>query len=305
MKIAKKRVEEILTILLEYTVMNFSREIRFTEERDEMDAIAVGINSLGEELSHRMDELERKNKELEEKQKQMERKNKELEQIAFIAAHDLREPLVLIKSFSEKLKFDYKGKLDGTADLYIDYIHNSSMRMDLLMEGLLQYTHIRNVPFTKMVSLNDILQRVLEREKENIEKLKANIQADELPVVKADPEEMALLYAHLFSNALKFCHPQRTPEIKLEVKDTAENWQFCIRDNGIGIDKQYHEKIFQIFRQLNPRDKYTGIGLGLPYCRKVIEKHGGSIWLESSLDEGSMFYFTLPKNDYEKGEKVE
>jgi PAS domain S-box-containing protein len=242
-------------------------------------------------------EIREANVTLEKKVKQrtaeLESKNKELEQFAYVASHDLQEPLRTTSSFVELLRKQYYGKLDDNADRYIDYVIQASDRMKTLIKDLLDYSRIGREKKFEPVDCNLVFAAVMADLTKVIKENQAVITAGDLPVVNAFPTELKLLFQNLISNSIKFQKPGIAPHI--EISTTRENghWHFQFRDNGIGIEKQYQQRIFIIFQRLHNRSQYEGSGIGLAHCKKIVELHGGTIWVESEAGKGSTFHFTL------------
>jgi|GEM_PF-6479547 len=219
--------------------------------------------------------------------------NKELEQFAYIASHDLQEPLQTLVTVSALIKKEYAGKLDGQGDTYIGFISQSAKRMQDLVWGLLDYSRVGKSAPLKVVDCNLLLKGIIAEMSVKVKENNAIITLDHLPVVRGYEEELKQLFAHLIDNALKFKTPNITPEIRIVAKRQADHWLFSIQDNGIGIDVKDQDKIFVIFKRLHNRSEYPGIGIGLPQCKKIVALHGGNIWVESSSGQGSIFYFTI------------
>jgi len=238
-------------------------------------------------------------KQAEEKLKQMlvnlERSNKELEQFAYIASHDLQEPLRMVASFTQLLEKRYKGKLDADADEYIKFAVDGANCMQRLINDLLTYSRIgtREKPF-EPCDCQSVLGQVIVNLKSMIDENHALITNDDLPIIAADETQMVQLFQNLIGNAIKF-RRKEPPRIHVSVAEKTNEWQFSVRDNGIGIDQQYKERIFVIFQRLHSKDEFTGTGIGLAICKKIVERHGGKIWVESEPGKGSIFYFTIPK----------
>ena len=221
------------------------------------------------------------------------RSNAELEQFAYVASHDLQEPLRMVASFLELLAERYKGRLDEKADKYINYAVDGAARMKTLIDGLLRYSRVT----TQARRLEEMEARTaLDEAMANLGRAIAEkgavVTHDDLPTVLADPIQFVQLFQNLIGNALKFC--DGTPRVHVAAERTGEEWVFSVRDNGIGIAPEYRERIFQIFQRLHGRDKYPGTGMGLAICKRVVERHGGRIWVESRPGQGSTFLFTLP-----------
>ncbi len=222
------------------------------------------------------------------------RSNKELEQFAYVASHDLREPLRMVSSFSELLQKRYKDKLDNKASEYIGFIVDGSARMQNLIDDLLLYSRVgtKGRPF-EPVAMEAVLQDVVTNLKVSIEETKTKVSHDPLPVVLADVSQMNQVLQNLISNAIKF-RREEPPRIHVSAAKGTKEWTFSVKDNGIGIDPQLFSRLFILFQRLQLREKYPGTGIGLAVARKVVERHGGRIWVESRPGEGSTFFFTIP-----------
>ncbi|MES1198052.1 MAG: ATP-binding protein [Chitinophagaceae bacterium] len=261
------------------------------------NAIMDDIKSKKDELVINNTQLTLTQKDLEIKNKELEEKNKELEQFAYVASHDLQEPLRTTSSFVELLQQQYKGKLDEKADKYLSYITQSSGRMEVLIKDLLDYSRIGQNKELQKIDCNKILQDVLEDLGTAIQETQANIKGDPLPVIWANPTEIKQLFQNLIANAIKFRKKDVNPEIRIFAQDLKGYWEFSCADNGIGISDEHRERIFVIFQRLHTRNEYEGSGIGLAHCKKIVELHGGKIWLKSVLGGGSTFYFTLQQNN--------
>jgi PAS domain S-box-containing protein len=227
---------------------------------------------------------------------ELQRSNKDLEQFAHIASHDLQEPLRMIASFNQLLQLKYADKLDADANEYIRYAVDGSKRMYELLNSLLILSRVNSkaVGFST-VDMNEILNIVIDNLRLTIEDTDAQIHADQLPSINADRNQMIQILQNFIGNALKF--NKGMPIVRILYKDMDKFHSFSVMDNGIGIEEQYYDKIFMIFQRLNITD-YSGTGIGLPVCKRIVERHGGKIWVESKPGEGSVFTFTIPKNLY-------
>jgi PAS domain S-box-containing protein len=232
--------------------------------------------------------------ELERQKQDLTRSNEELQQFAYVASHDLQEPLRMITSYLELLERRYQGRLDERADKFIAYAVDGAGRMQMLIQDLLSYSRVgtRSQPF-KMVDCAAIVGDTLINLRIAIAESDAVITTDPLPLVMGDGIQLTQVFQNLIGNAIKFRRAE-PPQIHISVRETDGNWLFCVQDNGIGIDLKYIDRIFIIFQRLHSRTDYGGTGIGLAVCKKIIERHGGRIWVESDLDQGSRFYFTLP-----------
>lgn len=224
------------------------------------------------------------------------RSNAELEQFAYVASHDLQEPLRAVASCVQLLKKRYEGKLDSRAEEFITHAVEGTKRMQSLITDLLAYSRVgTHAHAFERVECEAVLEEALANLTMAIEESGAVVSHDPLPVVQADGAQLAQLFQNLIGNALKF-RADRRPEIRLAVRPEADGWLFSVADNGIGIEAQYFERVFRVFQRLHTRTRYPGTGIGLAICKKIVERHGGRIWIESQPDQGSTFYFTLPKN---------
>ncbi|MGZ7068870.1 MAG: sensor histidine kinase, partial [Methanobacterium sp.] len=228
---------------------------------------------------------------------ELKRSNDELKQFAYITSHDLQEPLRTISSFTQLLERRYKDQMDSNADEFIEFIVNATKRMQDLIKDLLEYSRVttRGNEFIP-VNTEDILQKTISNLHAAISESEAEITYDELPEVMADHGQMGQLFQNLISNALKFKNPHIPPKIHISARKDAENneYIFNVQDNGIGIEKEYFDRIFTIFQRLHTREEYSGTGIGLSIAKKIVERHGGDLWVESAPGEGSTFYFTIP-----------
>lgn len=233
--------------------------------------------------------------ELKQKSEELIRSNTELEQFAYVASHDLQEPLRMVTSYVQLLSKRYKDKLDQDANDFIGYAVDGSNRMKKLINSLLEYSRINRVKPFETVNLNVLLKDVLHDLQHRISENNAKIIINKMPEVFGDHVLLGQLFLNLIGNALKF-RGERTPEITISCEKNFDEFNFSVKDNGIGIQKEYSEKIFIIFQQLHSKHKYEGTGIGLAICKKIVERHGGKIWIESKVDEGTTFHFTIKDN---------
>lgn len=251
-------------------------------------------NSLQEAQSQLEARVENRTKALQEKTKALELSNKELEQFAYVASHDLQEPLRMIGSFSQLIARRYQKAIDDEMKEYIHYIVDGVSRMQRLIKDLLTFSRVgtRQINF-KMVDSSIILLKCLSNLRYAIEESHALISYDKMPALKIDEVRIMQLLQNLMSNAIKF-RTDRVPKIHIGIEERADEWMFSVSDNGIGIEKEYANKIFMIFQRLH-NTSYPGTGIGLAICKKIVELHGGKIWFESEKNKGTTFYFTIKK----------
>jgi light-regulated signal transduction histidine kinase (bacteriophytochrome) len=222
------------------------------------------------------------------------RSNAELQQFAYIASHDLQEPLRMVTSYLQLLERRYKGKLDDDADDFIHYAVDGAVRMRTLINDLLTYSRIgtRGRAFELTSSMESVTCAIANLEVAIAER-QAVVTYQDLPMVQADPTQLTQLFQNLISNAIKFADAA-VPQVRIHAKPQEQDWLFSVQDNGIGIDPQYAERIFVIFQRLHNRIDYPGTGIGLAICKKIVERHGGRIWVQSESSQGATFYFTIP-----------
>ncbi len=244
-----------------------------------------------EELRLREERLSASNGELE-------RSNAELQQFAYVASHDLQEPLRTITSYTQLLRRRYQGRLDEDADLFIGYAVEGAARMQTLIRDLLTYSRVGARPQALVpTALGTVVAGACANLRAAIDERGATVTYDSLPTVDADPGGLGQLLQNLIGNALKFCPPDRAPHIAIMAhrQDGQDRlWAISVRDNGIGLDPAYAERVFVIFQRLHTREEYAGTGIGLAICKRIVERHGGRIWVESRPGEGATFTFTIP-----------
>ncbi len=238
-------------------------------------------------------EMERAQKEIARTVEELRRSNEELQQFAYIASHDLQEPLRMIASYMQLIGRRYKGKLDKDADEFIAFAVEGANRLQNMIIGLLAYSRvqIKGKPLAEVNSA-EALGDALSHLKIAIEESRALITSDRLPVVGADPVQLVQVFQNLMANAIKF-RREDPPRIHVTAVREGTEWVFSVRDNGMGIAQEYKDRIFNIFQRLHGRE-YPGIGIGLSLCRRIVERHGGRIWFESEAGKGTTFYFTIP-----------
>ncbi|MEO6720630.1 MAG: ATP-binding protein [Ferruginibacter sp.] len=240
-------------------------------------------------------QLQQLNKDLKANAADLSASNQELERFAYVASHDLQEPLRMVTSFLGLLNKKLAGKLDDTTERYIHFALDGAERMNRMILDLLQFSRVGTSKEDLVnVDCNDLLQTVKSIFHLRITESNATLDVKPLPVIKAIQPLMQQLFQNLVGNALKYDDKEK-PVITVGCDELANLWQFYVKDNGIGIDPKFFDKIFVIFQRLHSRSEYSGTGIGLAICKKIVERHGGNIWVESSPGKGSSFYFTIPK----------
>jgi PAS domain S-box-containing protein len=224
----------------------------------------------------------------------LKRSNQELEQFAYIASHDLQEPLRMVIGFLNLLDERYGPQLDDTATRYINFAVDGARRMSQLISDLLDYSRVEHMgPNIQRVDLNRVLASATANLRDSIQESSARIIHDQLPTVPGNATHLTQLFQNLLGNAIKFRREGIPPQIDVGCRRDGDYWLLMVKDNGIGIAPEYRNKIFMIFQRLHSREKYPGTGIGLAICKKIVERHGGNIWIDSNPGEGSTFYFTL------------
>lgn len=243
-------------------------------------------------------ELNQANLDLQELKVKLERSNENLEQFACVASHDLQEPLRMVTSYMALLERRIQNKLDQDSKEFMQFAVDGSSRMQQLINDLLSYSRVttKGKPFEPTNS-EEVFGTVLKNLEAAINESGAKVSHDPLPVVTADGGQITRLFQNLVGNAIQYRDSQKAPEVHVSAQKKGAEWVFSVRDNGIGIDPQYHDRIFGIFQRLHTREQYPGTGIGLAVCKKIVERHGGEIRVESEVGKGSTFYFSLPDSN--------
>jgi signal transduction histidine kinase len=240
------------------------------------------------------DQRRKAEEELAHKVAELARSNAELEQFAYVASHDLQEPLRMIANYTQLLAERYRGKLDETADKYIDYAVGGATRMQALIQDLLKFSRVgRQEIERRTTDCSAVVEQATKNLQAAIQESGAVVKWNGLPVVMADPSQLAQVFQNLIANAIKF-HGPETPLIQIDSEKKDDHWVLTVSDNGIGVPAENWQDIFVIFRRLHTRVEYSGNGIGLSICKKIIERHGGRIWIEAQPNPGTCFKFTLP-----------
>jgi light-regulated signal transduction histidine kinase (bacteriophytochrome) len=260
--------------------------------------LAEVVEQMRRRLADEIHDKERAQQELDAQAADLRRSNSELEQFAYVASHDLQEPLRKVASFCQLLQRRYAPQLDERAGQYIEFAVDGANRMQTLINDLLAFSrvgrlHANHVP----VDLERVLAQTLDSLSLAIEESGAEVTHDPLPTVTGDGTQLGMLFQNLVSNAIKFRSPDRPPRIHVEARLADGVWHLAVADNGIGIDPEFVQKVFVIFQRLHTRDAYPGNGIGLAMCKKIVEFHGGTIEVDTSHHPGTRLAFTMPEAD--------
>ena len=297
------RVNNLLDVLLKYTVMDFKEKAPVSDEGDEVDAIAIGINTLAEELEAKIEAEKKHVKRLKEQNIRLERTNKELASFAYVSSHDLQEPLRKINTYISRISAEHKNELPEQAGFYFDRISAAASRMQNLIRDILDYSGINTTDEeVQLIDLNHTMKEVLDELGERLAEVKAEIKYDFICGVKIIPFQFKRLMCNLIGNSIKFRHPERP--LKIEIRSSVEEGKgkknqaakFChinYSDNGIGFENNFRERIFEVFQRLHNQSEYQGTGIGLAICKRIVENHGGSIQATGKPGEGVSFDIDL------------
>jgi len=277
----------VFTVILRDVTARKAAEAALQRAHDELEI----------RVRERTAELRDSNRRLAQQARELARSNADLEQFAYVASHDLQEPLRMVASYTQLLVKRYRGRIDADADDFLNYIVDGALRMQRLINDLLAFSRVgtrgRELETTPLAA---VIQRVLANLKAGIDESHAVISVDALPTVWADATQMELLLQNLVSNAIKF-RGAAPPAIRVAAQRGDGEWQLSVTDQGIGIDPQYAERIFVIFQRLHTAADYPGTGIGLAICKRIVERHGGRIWVSAEPGRGSSFCFTLPDRE--------
>lgn len=278
------------------------------ELQRQLDEARKEIKGLHEELKNTNSEIlalsmeleqrvEKRTAALKAKTLELQRSNEDLEQFAYVASHDLQEPLRMVASYTQLLANRYKGKLDEKADKYIEYAVDGAKRMQGLINNLLAFSRVgtRGKPLAPVDS-GRVIKNIIKNLETIVTENKVEIIVNDMPVVLADPVQLGQVFQNLTANAIKF-KSKAAPRIEISAKRKNHMYEFCVADNGIGIEPEFHDRIFIIFQRLHERGKYPGNGFGLAIVKKIVERHGGQIHVDSAPGRGSKFYFTIKSAD--------
>ncbi|MCP2268529.1 HAMP domain-containing protein [Actinokineospora diospyrosa] len=279
---------------------DFQHELRVSGPQ-EVTELAGDVDSMRKRILDEVAVQRQVNAELDSRTEDLKRSNAELEQFAYVASHDLQEPLRKVASFCQLLERRYKGQLDERADQYIGFAVDGAKRMQVLINDLLAFSRVgRHARDRVPVACGELVGQATANLAEAIADADAVVEVGELPTVLGEAPLLTAVFQNLIGNAVKF-RGEAAPVVRVEAERDGEQWLFSVRDNGIGIEPEFAERVFVIFQRLHGKDAYPGTGIGLALCRKIIEYHGGRIWIERSTEPGTRFRFTLPVADTAAG----
>ncbi len=284
-------IATILLLAMAYRIMD-----RYAADRDRAESEFRNANL---QLQEKVQQLDQLNHELESRVKErtasLERSNRDLQQFAFVASHDLQEPLRMVASYLGLLSKTLRAKLTPEEEQYMRFAQDGAARMQALIRDLLAYAQAGSqIPELKQTRLGDVVKQARYAILQSIREAGAEISVGSLPELQVDPLKMSLVFQNLLSNAIKFRQPGGKPSIRIEAQKEAGEWRIAVQDDGIGFDPKYSERIFLAFQRLHGKNEYPGTGIGLAICKRIIEGHGGRIWAEARPGRGATFYFILP-----------
>jgi len=267
--------------------------MRVASVADQVGQDEIGL--LRATFNHMLETIESRDENLVRQAEELGRSNQDLEQFAYISSHDLQEPLRKVSTYAQMLKEQYKDTKDPNTSKYVANITGSAARMRTLIQDVLAYSQLNKPdPAMEQMDLTDTLKQVLNEMDDFLKEKKATVEFDSLPTIRANPSQMYQLFQNLITNAVKFHRPGARPAVQISSKKTGDGWIISVQDNGIGISEKYHNVIFKVFQRLNRREEFSGTGIGLAICKKIVERLGGRIWVESQPDKGSTFFFSVP-----------
>jgi len=290
------RQGEVIGILrvLSYTPRDLTNDQDMLEQMASGIAIALETSQLYDRSREQAAKLEAANVTLTAQAAELKRSNQELEQFAYVASHDLQEPLRMITSYTNLLARRYAPQLDSDASEFMNFAIDGAKRMQVLINDLLTYSRVGTKGKALVtIDTDSVLEKTLTVLQVAIAETGAEVTHDKLPPIQGDDVQIGQLLQNLIGNALKYRN-ENAPRVHISCREEGENWLFSVQDNGIGIDPKFADKIFVIFQRLHTKEAYPGTGIGLAVCKKIVERHGGTIWVKSEPGAGSTFYFTVP-----------
>lgn len=304
----EERISKIMDVLLHFTMMDFSMQAPVSEAGDELDAISVGLNTLAEELHSakemeimhtrrleaKAEEILALNKKLEANLLELEKANKELEAFTYSVSHDLRSPLRAIHGYTKIISDDYADKFDEEGKNMMQGVMRNAKKMGQLIDDLLTFSRTGKSELQKKdIKMTELAKAVVKDMEAATRPINAKIAVEKMPNAYADYNLMNLVFTNLISNAIKYSAPKENPEVFIGATKRKNEVVYFIKDNGVGFDMQYYNKLFGVFQRLHSSEEFEGTGVGLALVNRIITRHGGKIWAEAKVNEGATFYFTL------------
>lgn len=287
------RINALIEVLLEYTTMNFSQRATISEERDEIDAVAAGLNALADEFQNLLQVQAQNDDQLKAKAEELEASNNDLEAFSYSISHDLRAPLRAILGYSQIMVEDYATSLDEEAARLLAAITANASKMSKLINDLLEFSRLGRRELLKMRLDPTRIAHIAFAQVTETREFKGEITIHDMPPVHADRSLFMQVYLNLLSNAVKYTSKKPSPRIEIGTTTTARGDAFYVKDNGAGFNMRYYDRLFEVFRRLHGEKDFEGTGVGLAIVKRIVQRHGGAIWAESKVNEGAVFYFTM------------
>lgn len=288
------RIDKIIDILPKFAVLDFSEKIPFSEERDEIDAIAAGLNTLADEFNYLLQVQAEHEAQLKNKAQQLEDANRELEAFSYSISHDLRAPLRAILGYSQIMEEDYGHELNPEGRRQLTAIMANAQKMSKLINDLLEFSRSGRKELSKIrLDPGKVAQSAFAQLTET-KQFKGEIIFHEMPQIKADRSLLTQVYVNLIGNAIKYSSKKGHPRIEVGVESVEGERIFYVKDNGAGFNMKYYDGLFEVFRRLHREKDFDGTGVGLAIVKRIIQRHGGTIWARGRVNEGATFYFTIP-----------
>ncbi len=304
----EKRINILMEVLLKYTLMDFSQQIEISDAGDELDAIAVGLNTLAEEIKVARDAEENHRRALEEKNKEildlnaaleksvmeLQVANKELEAFTYSVSHDLRAPLRAIHGYTKIISDEYSPTMEDEGKKMMESVMKNAKKMGQLIDDLLAFSKIGKKELNiAPINMTELAKNALQDLKNSLPPFSTKIKVQDLPQAMGDYNLMNLLFTNLISNAIKYSSQKKQAEVEIGSETQNNRIVYYVKDNGAGFDMKYYDKLFGVFQRLHSAEEFEGTGVGLALVKRIISRHGGNIWAEGKLDEGATFYFSL------------
>lgn len=289
-----ERINSLMEVLLRYTLMDFSAKAEISEAGDELDAIAVGLNTLAEELIAAQEAESLSKKQMEEKAEELQTVNRELEAFTYSVSHDLRSPLRAIHGYTKILLDDYAGKFDESGKDMMHSVMRNAKKMGQLIDDLLAFSRTGKKELQKKnIDMTQLAEATVQELETVSPGAKEKVKVLPLPPAYADHSLISQVFVNLISNAVKYSSTKSKPQVIVGAAERKDGVVYYVSDNGVGFDMQYYDKLFGVFQRLHAAEEFEGTGVGLALVKRIITRHGGKIWAEAKPGEGATFYFTI------------